>query len=342
MTGRARRPRGRPSWSRFIRTQGFSGSGLAAIVAGVVFAAVVITAVGVGLPLVLAEYTALIVFVGVPILVVIFVMSIAFAVRSTHRGAGVQAWAEKSGMRYVHQRRSRDSAPWRGTPFPRTGGYAVRHHAIGSDVETARFRSLPDDSGYHSAGLVNSFTFVRFTLPTSVPHLVVTSNRSSTLNAAGLAISGGRVLRGSIEFDASFTLHCPADYERDALYIFTPDVLALLIDVAPGCDLELVDDTAYLYMSREPKLWDERVGADLLAVVELLRRKLDRQTRHYVDERSSAGTSRAGSPTVARSGLRLANRRSARGVLLATALWIPGIAVAVAIIAQALGWVSVL
>lgn len=337
-----RRRGDRSSWSRFVRAQGFSGSGLGEIVGGVVFAGLVITAIGFGLPVVSAEHTTLIVFVGVPLLVVMFAVPILLAVRSVARGVRVQAWAENTGMRYVHRRRSRSPGPWLGTPFPRTGGYAVRHHLIGVGVESARFRSLPDDSGYHSAGLIDSFTFIRFTLPTSVPHLVVTSRSSSALNAAGRAISGGRALRGSIEFDSSFTLHCPADYERDALYIFTPDLLALMIDVAPGCDLELVDDTAYLYMSREPKLWDERVATDLLAVVELLRRKLDRQTRHYVDERSSADSSPAGSPAVAVGGARLATRRSTRGALLAAIVWLPGIAVVVAIIAQAFGWISLL
>lgn len=32
------------------------------------------------------------------------------------------------------------------------------------------------------------------------------------------------------DFDRYFTLYCPGDYERDALYVFTPDLLALLID----------------------------------------------------------------------------------------------------------------
>ena len=333
--------RARPSWARFVRKQGLSGSGVGALLGGIVYAGLVVAAVAIGLPVLLPQYAGTIIFVGVPLLVIFFAVVIALSLRSLRRGVLLQAWSESRGMRYVHQRRNRSSSPWSGTPFPRTGGYFVRHHVIGVDIETGRFRSLPDDSGYHSAGLFNSFTFVRFTLPTSVPHLVVTSNRSSALSAAGLAISGGRVLRGSLEFDASFTLHCPADYERDALYIFTPDLLALMIDAAPGCDLELIDDTAYLYMSREPKLWVGPVADEMLAVIALLRRKLGRQTRRYTDERLTGNIVQTSAPTVAIGGLRLANRRSMRGRAIAAALALPGILLAAVLIAQAFGWISI-
>ncbi|MDN4641451.1 hypothetical protein QCD70_14445 [Agreia sp. PsM10] len=331
----------RPSWRRFVRIQGLSGSGLGQLIGGVVYAGATVTAVGIGLPIFLPQYAALITSAGVPLLVVLFAILTAFVVRSMRRGVLLQSWSESRGMRYVHQRRSRHRSAWPGSPFPHSGGYFVRHHVIGTDIETGRFRSLPDDSGYHSAGLLNSFTFVRFALPTSVPHLVVTSNRSSALSAAGLAISGGRVLRGSLEFDSSFTLHCPADYERDALYIFTPDLLALMLDAAPGCDLELIDDMAYLYVSREPKLWVGPVADELLAVVALLRRKLDRQTRRYTDVRLTEKIVSPGAPRVAVEGLRLANRRSMRSRAIAAALALPGMLLAASLVAQALGWISI-
>jgi hypothetical protein len=333
------RSRARPSWTRFVRSQGWSQSGLAALVGTLVYAAFLVAAIGIGLPILLPQYTALIFFGAVPLLLLAFGVLTGLSVRSLRRGVLLQSWSEQRGMRYVHQRRSRSRSPWSGTPFPRSGGYFVRHHVIGDDVEIGRFRSLPDSQGYHSAGLLDAFTFVRFDLPSSVPHLVVTSRRSSALNTAGLAISGGRVLRGSIEFDSSFTLHCPAEYERDALYIFTPDLLALLIDIAPGCDLELIDDTAYLYLSREPALWSGSVGDDLLGVVETLRQKLERQTRRYVDDR--ADRSAGGASGIALGGMRLANKRNLRGVVIAAALWVPGVVLAVFFAAQALGWITI-
>ena len=335
------------SWSRFIRSQGLPGSGFLAFVGGAVFAAAVVAVAWVVVPLLLPSQELLIRAIGVPLLLAGLVLSLALTLRSMRRGVLLQSWARHRGLGYVHQHRATRNSPWSGAPFPRTGGYVVRHHLIGDGFESARFRSVPDGRGYHSAGLVDSFTFVRFDLPTFVPHLVVTGNRRSVLRAAGLAIGSGRKLGGSIEFDSVFTLHCPADYERDALYIFTPDLLALLIDHAPGCDLELVDNSAYLYFSREPKIWNERVADDLLAVVDRLRRKLERQTRSYADgtrEREvgagASSSSAAAASGVSLGGLRLASKTSTRGRVVALAVWMPGIAVIAVVVAQALGWIS--
>jgi hypothetical protein len=54
------------------------------------------------------------------------------------------------------------------------------------------------------------------------------------------------------DFDRYFTLYAPADYERDALYVFTPDLMALLIDEAGSgeggsMDVEIIDDRMYVY-----------------------------------------------------------------------------------------------
>lgn len=330
----------RPSWSRFVRTQGLLGSGLGSLLGAILYAALTIAAVWVGVDLLLPHYSALVHALVVPLLAAGAAVLLFLSVRSMHRGVLLQSWAWARGMQYVHQRRSKNRSPWDGTVFPRSGGYFVRHHLAGRDFETARFRSLPDGSGYHSAGILDSFTFVRFDLPTSVPHLVVTSNRSSAFGAAGLAISGGRKLAASIEFDSSFTLHCPADYERDALYVFTPDLLALLIDAAPGCDLELLGNTAYLYISREPQLWNEGVAEKFVTAIDMLRDKLNRQTRRYKDGRIDEDASPQGLPSVALGGLRLANKQSMRGRAIALAVWMPGLAVAAVFVAQALGWIS--
>ncbi len=48
------------------------------------------------------------------------------------------------------------------------------------------------------------------------------------------------------DFDRYFELYCPAGYERDALYLFTPDVMAWLIDDVGGFDVELIDNRMVL------------------------------------------------------------------------------------------------
>lgn len=41
------------------------------------------------------------------------------------------------------------------------------------------------------------------------------------------------------DFDRYFTPYCPKQYERDALSVFTPDLMALCIDEAAPFDIEI-------------------------------------------------------------------------------------------------------
>jgi len=52
------------------------------------------------------------------------------------------------------------------------------------------------------------------------------------------------------DFTEYFTLYCPPGRERDALQIFTPDVMALLIDHGAAWDVEIIDDNLFVYSSR--------------------------------------------------------------------------------------------
>jgi hypothetical protein len=86
-------------------------------------------------------------------------------------------------------------------------------------------------------------------------------------------------------FNEYFTLYCPQQYERDALYVFTPDLMALLIDNAAPFDVEIVDDWMFVYSqtafpSTAPGLYQR-----LFQIVDTVGAKTLTQTDRYVDER---------------------------------------------------------
>ncbi|QIM15697.1 hypothetical protein G7067_03530 [Leucobacter insecticola] len=101
----------------------------------------------------------------------------------------------------------------------------------------------------------------RVKLPVTLPNLVLRSRRNSapTFSAYTRPAPSQRLsLEG--DFDRHFSLFCPRGYETDALYLFTPDVMAWLIDDAGDFDVELVDDTIVLrsrddLVSRDPAKW---------------------------------------------------------------------------------------
>ncbi len=129
--------------------------------------------------------------------------------------------------------------------------------------------------------------YVGIRLPRALPHFVVDAHA----NGASLPIPVNRKQRVSLEgdFDRHFALYAPAGYERDALYLFTPDVMALLIDETGDLDVEVIGDRLTIY---SPHLFDLRTTAvwdRIEQIVRLLGAKAIDQARNYSDPRA-AGT----------------------------------------------------
>ena len=115
-------------------------------------------------------------------------------------------------------------------------------------------------------------------LSTHLPHILLQAKTSRTLTAAMVPDRAQRLsLEG--EFDEHFTLFCPAEYERDALYIFTPDVMARLIDRVNGFDVEIIDDWLFFVTSRDLVTLDPRVWDGLLSATMAVGDKIERWER---------------------------------------------------------------
>ncbi|PIJ26652.1 hypothetical protein BMH30_11420, partial [Leucobacter sp. OLES1] len=98
-------------------------------------------------------------------------------------------------------------------------------------------------------------------------------------------------------------------YERDALEIFTPDVMAALIDVANDCEVELVDDHLLLYFRFGLPLWRVETMERVQATLALLRERFARQAGGYRDERSARPRDAVGGA----GSIALAGRRTTSG-----------------------------
>ncbi|MFH6680807.1 hypothetical protein [Clavibacter michiganensis] len=132
----------------------------------------------------------------------------------------------------------------------------------------------------------SGWTYVAVTLPVPLPHLLL----DATVNDArggDLPASVRRGQRLSLEgdFDRHFRLYAPAEYERDALYLLTPDVMAALVDDAADFDVEMVDSTLVFFRREladfaEAGPW-EATGRILDGVAARIRRRAVR----YRDER---------------------------------------------------------
>lgn len=201
---------------------------------------------------------------------------------------------------------------------------------VASDVIDARSSAAPfvaggltalygEDSSLPSMAVTS---FVAIPLERTVPNILLFGKGIGALRRAGVSIAGRQKLSLEGDFDRHFTLYCPEGYERDALEIFTPDLMQLLMDTTKGCDVELVDDWMFVY-SGPGRYSKADALPGLVAVTERARDKVHRQTSRYRDERSErvSGTvspaehaARAG--RVAEGGARLKTRTSLPRVLV--------------------------
>lgn len=134
------------------------------------------------------------------------------------------------------------------------------------------------------------YGYFRIKLKRKVAHMLLDSKQNN-MNIFGksfsnlpISMSHDQILSLEGDFDNYFTLYAPAEYERDALYVFTPDLMAQLIDVIAEYDAEVIDDQLYIY-GPEFDLLDESVWRKLIAIKESVGKRTIDRTDYYADEK---------------------------------------------------------
>lgn len=134
--------------------------------------------------------------------------------------------------------------------------------------------------------------YVAIPLKRQVPNMILDA-KSNDIGMFGLGITnlptafkGNQTLSLEGDFDKYFTLYAPKEYERDALYVFTPDLMALLIDNTATFDIETVDNKLYIYSSKQLNLLDPTLLEKLFQIIGTVGTKTVSQTAAYADERA--------------------------------------------------------
>jgi hypothetical protein len=145
----------------------------------------------------------------------------------------------------------------------------------------------------------HSWGYVAVKLDVPLPNIVLDALGNNTLGS-NLPASFARDQRLSLEgdFDRYFTLYCPQGYEADALYLFTPDIMARFIDHAAQLDVEIVDDWMFLYMQRPASTTDAATWAWLFGAVGALMTKFDQWARWRDDRLREVQASAPGTLTL--------------------------------------------
>jgi len=157
--------------------------------------------------------------------------------------------------------------------------------------------------------------FLALKLDRKLPNMVLDSKANNGLfGATNLpqVFSRDQVLSLEGDFDKYFTLYCPKEYEADALYVFTPDLMALLIDDASPYDVEIVDDWMFVYSAAPFATLNPAVYQRLFRIVQTVGARAVSQTENYRDDRVAS----PGANIVAPQGQRLRHGTSIGAIVI--------------------------
>lgn len=160
--------------------------------------------------------------------------------------------------------------------------------------------------GDQRATVQRPFAFIELPLPSAVPHIVLANRTRSIIPTLGLGRGAARMeLEG--EFARVFRLIVPEGYQQDALYIFTPDLMARMLDLGSGAEIELVSDRLYAYLPARTRFDRAETMAAALVLAEEFHRRFAARTAQYRDDDAGELAARAG-VSVGLRGQRLGGR----------------------------------
>lgn len=222
--------------------------------------------------------------VGPLTVLVLWVWMSARLIRQDRRRYRLHRFAEDNGWSYD---------PWLPTGRYR-GMYAMPgavedvfdRTVIPGDVpiEVATYRGT---TGSGRSRAVQQTDYVRVELGIVLPHIVLdarANDRPFGRTNLPIGLTSDQRLIPEGPFADAFRLYCPNGYETDALYLFPPDMLAVMLDHARDLDVEIVDDTLYLCAPRDVVSTDPQRWRSLLTTVEAITAKA-RQWHAWRDDR---------------------------------------------------------
>jgi len=130
--------------------------------------------------------------------------------------------------------------------------------------------------------------YIRIPLERHFPHTVLDSTSNNGLRGSALPVPLRN--RGQVELEGDFSeffvLTVPQGYERDALYLLTPDLMAILIDEGADLDIEIIDDILFVYRPRIFRLSSAEEWQRIERIVGTIGDRTQNRTARYGDERT--------------------------------------------------------
>ncbi|QCR41722.1 hypothetical protein C1N74_15640 [Microbacterium sp. SGAir0570] len=289
------------------------GGVLSAMVGGLVFA--IGTQSGSGAVVSLAPVIPLVILIALAALIPFFVRR--------QRAAQAAVWyrldgfARANGMSFEPQR---PQPPLPGMIFSQGSGRMASNLVRGDQPRFVEFANYRYTTGSGKNQQTHTWGYVAVHLSTPLPHIVLDALGNNGLFGSNLPVAFDRDQHLSLEgdFDRYFRLYCPRGYERDALYLFTPDIMARFVDNAAALDVEIVDDWLFFYGKRDfstldPATWSWLFGAVGAMIDKFAQWERWRDDRLAAPAASGVGAAPGGAAEAATAGPAAAGPGAAAG-----------------------------
>lgn len=254
------------------------------------------------------ERIALIVGIALTLAITAFFIYRVIARAGALRRYRLTKFAVRNGMLYS----TTSTLPrFHGTIFTVGNSRAVYERLWGESESPLEIGNYRYTTGSGKNKSTHHWSYLAIRLPRRLPHMLLDAKGNNSIFGSNLPKTFGRDQRLSLEgnFDEYFTLYCPREYEADALYVFTPDLMALLIDEAADLDVEIMDDWMFVYAKSKLDFSNPHQLSRLLGIVDTVGKKTRSRSVRYADDRvladaTAGGDAVAGAPLV---GPRLAH-----------------------------------
>lgn len=187
--------------------------------------------------------------------------------------------------------------------------------------------------GYGKSEVFHPYAYVRMRLPRHIPNMVLDASSNNFLRSfTNLPASIKDAQRLSLEgdFNEHFNLYVPKDYERDALYIFTPNLMLALLEYSADLDIEIIGDELYFFKKGTFRLTSPKELKRLITLSNRIHAIIFRNAENYWDFR----TKKRASNRIAKNG-----RTLRKNFVFRSSLW--AIIIGLVVITLALiGYVS--
>jgi hypothetical protein len=245
-------------------------------------------------------------------------ISVMASKKATERRIRFDMFARDNGLVYLPKTASPD---YPGVIFSSGDQRRLydRFYADGFEVGNYRYTVQ-----HGKSSVTYKYGYIRINLERHVAHMLLDSKGNNTnlfgLDITNLPVAMNKDQTLSLEgnFNEYFTLYAPKEYERDGLYIFTPDLMALLIDQVAQFDVEVIDDQLFVY-GKEFNFIEQNTWQRIFEIITTVGQKTISQTDYYADEKIGDRSQ----DVIAEPGRRL-RQGLPWYVVAAMALWILG------------------